>query len=277
MDTAASRVNLLNIWIDKLNAGDVCRVVEQFVGRGTPHQIVTVNLDFLRLSVHDTEFREIVNASSLVVPDGMPLVWASRLQGEPLPERVAGVDLVMECARLSAERGYRIFLLGAAPGVADVAAETMRRRFPRANIVGTHSPPTLSADDNMVTVARVKEAKPDILLVAFGAPRQEIWIHEHINSLDVPVCIGVGGSFDMISGRVSRAPEWMRHSGFEWFYRFMREPKRLWKRYFVQDLPILVRLISWSTAPTVRPVRVRNLMPSAAVPGEIAATSVHVR
>jgi N-acetylglucosaminyldiphosphoundecaprenol N-acetyl-beta-D-mannosaminyltransferase len=207
----------------------------------------------------------------------MPLVWASRLQGEPLPERVAGVDLVMECARLSAERGYRIFLLGAAPGVADVAAEAMERRYPEVQVVGTHSPPSLSENDNTVTLARVKEANPDILLVAFGAPRQEIWIHEHMQSLNVPVCIGVGGSFDMISGRVSRAPEWMRHTGFEWFYRFILEPKRLWKRYFVQDLPIMMRLISWSTAPTVRPLRIRHLTSSSAVPGEVAISPIHVR
>jgi N-acetylglucosaminyldiphosphoundecaprenol N-acetyl-beta-D-mannosaminyltransferase len=267
----------LDTWIDMVDIEEARRAIERFIRRGVPQQIVTVNLDFLRLSVHNRTFRDIVNASSLVIADGMPLVWASRLQGEPLPQRIAGVDLVMECARLSAGQGYRLFLLGAAPGVADSAAQVMRRRYPDVQIAGTYSPPSLSADDNATTLALVREARPDILLVAFGAPRQETWIQQHMQTLGIPVCMGVGGSFDLISGRLSRAPEWMRRGGMEWFYRFSLEPKRLWKRYFVQDLPILIRLISWSTAPTMRPMLPRQLPTRSVLAGEVATRAVHIQ
>jgi N-acetylglucosaminyldiphosphoundecaprenol N-acetyl-beta-D-mannosaminyltransferase len=173
----------------------------------------------------------------------MPLVWASRLSGEPLPARVAGVDLVAECARLSAQEGYRLFLLGAGPGVAEHAAAVLRRRYPTLVLAGTYAPPGTSPAQDAVTIERVRAAAPDILLVAFGAPRQDYWIRGHRDILGVPVCIGVGGSFDLLSGRISRAPSWMQGSGLEWLYRLGREPKRLWKRYFVHDLPVFVRLM----------------------------------
>jgi N-acetylglucosaminyldiphosphoundecaprenol N-acetyl-beta-D-mannosaminyltransferase len=197
----------------------------------------------MRLSALDGAFQEIINASSMVVADGMPLVWASRRTGAPLPERIAGVDLVSECARLGARHGYRVFLLGAATGVAGAAADVLRRQYPGLNIVGTYSPSALTDEADRETVAVIRAARPDILLVAFGAPKQEKWISKHMDTLQVPVLIGVGGSFDMLSGRISRAPTWMQQTGLEWFYRFMREPSRLWKRYFLKDLPLFLRLI----------------------------------
>lgn len=247
MDIPSARVNLLDTWIDKVDTAEACNRIQEFVRSGIPQQIVTVNLDFLRLAVRDRSFRDLINTSSLVVPDGMPLIWASRVLGDPLPERVAGVDLVRECARLADRHHYRIFLLGAAPGVADRAANVLRTHYPSLHVAGTHSPTSLDEEQDEMTLRRIRAAEPDMLFVAFGAPRQDHWIRKHMQALGVPVSMGVGGAFDMLSGRIDRAPEWMQQTGMEWLYRFGREPGRLWKRYFVHDLPIFMRLMAHAT------------------------------
>jgi N-acetylglucosaminyldiphosphoundecaprenol N-acetyl-beta-D-mannosaminyltransferase len=156
---------------------------------------------------------------------------------------VAGVDLVAECARLAAQEGFRLFLLGGGAGVAERAAAVLQARYPNLILAGTYAPAGTSPAEDAETIERVRAAAPDILLVAFGAPRQDYWIRRHLQRLGVPVCIGVGGSFDMLSGRIRRAPGWMQRSGLEWLYRFRREPGRLWKRYFVHDLPVFLRLM----------------------------------
>jgi N-acetylglucosaminyldiphosphoundecaprenol N-acetyl-beta-D-mannosaminyltransferase len=244
LDSRETRVTVLDTSIDRVDMGEACGRIHEFIQMRVPQQVVTVNLDFLRLAVKNPSFRQLINSSTLVVADGMPLVWASRLLGHPVPERVAGVDLVVECSRLAARHGYRVFLLGAAPGVAEKASVALQARFPGLSIVGTHSPPSVHPSDDEVTLARIRAAKPDLLFVAFGAPRQEQWIRKHMNRMDIPVCIGVGGAFDMLSGAVNRAPRWMQHGGLEWGYRFLREPRRLWKRYFIHDLPMFIRLIT---------------------------------
>jgi N-acetylglucosaminyldiphosphoundecaprenol N-acetyl-beta-D-mannosaminyltransferase len=246
MDVEQSRISLLHTLIDNIDMSGAIERIDKFVRSGVPHQVVTVNLDFLRLAGRDHSFRDLINTSSLIIADGMPLVWASRLQGDALPERIAGVDLVRECARLSADRGYRVFFLGAAPGVAERAATVLSDSFPGMQIVGTYAPDSLR-DDESATLELIREAAPDILFVALGAPLQDQWIRRNMESLGVPVCVGVGGAFDMLSGRISRAPNWMQRTGLEWLYRLSREPGRLWKRYFVHDLPVFLRLLMWST------------------------------
>lgn len=271
MSYVRSRVNLLDTWIDQVDIADTGVRLESFIRSGIPHQIVPANLDFLRLCVRDSSFREIVNTSDLVVPDGMPLVWASRRSGTPLPRRIAGVDLMLEASRLAAERGYRIFLLGGGVGVAAQTAEILRERFPGLNVTGTHAPSQLpmSPEDEDSVLEMIGERVPDMLFVAFGAPLQERWVRTHMEALRIPICAGVGGAFDMISGRVPRAPEWMQRSGLEWFYRLSLEPRRLWKRYFVHDLPVFMRLMIRSgSAPA--PVSVTEIGApdlSAALPG----------
>ncbi|MGI8968674.1 MAG: WecB/TagA/CpsF family glycosyltransferase [Chloroflexota bacterium] len=276
MDGVRARVNLLHTDIDNVDIEEAVERIDTFVRSGRPHQIITVNLDFLRLGVKDTSFRKLMNSADMAVADGMPLVRASRLVGEPLPERVAGIDLVCECAGLAAQRGYRMFLLGAAPGVADTAAAILRERYPDLQIAGTYSPPSSGVEHKDEILARIHAARPDMLLVAFGAPRQDWWIREHMAELNVPVCVGVGGSFDMLAGRVSRAPMWMQRSGMEWLHRFRMEPGRLWKRYFMQDLPVFVRLMvrsSVGSSQAALPVRIGGSVAERAatdstVPGE---------
>jgi len=238
------RVNLLDMWIDKVDSADALSRIDGFVRSGRPHQVMTVNVDFLRLGAEDRMFQHLINSADLAVPDGMPLLWGAKLLGDPLLERVTGIDLIGRCAALSAQQGYKIFLLGAGPGVAEQAATVLRQRYPGVRIVGTYAPPmACTAEDDETTVRLVQEMQPDLLFVAFGAPKQDEWIRAHMQRLNVPVCMGVGGAFDMLAGRVKRAPGWMQSSGLEWAYRLAQEPTRLWKRYVVDDLPIFLRLM----------------------------------
>ncbi len=241
------RVNLLDMWIDKVDIGGAVARIDAFVRTGRPHQIVTVNVDFLRLGLENPAFKNLINTADLAVADGMPLLWGARLLGEPLSERVTGVELILECVTLAAAHGYKIFLLGAGPGVAAEVATVLRARCPAVCIVGAYAPPlkdAFSAEEDERTVRLIQETKPDILFVAFGAPKQDEWISAHMHSLNVPVCVGVGGAFDMLAGRVRRAPVWMQRHGLEWAYRVMQEPTRLWKRYFIDDMPVFLRLMA---------------------------------
>jgi len=241
------RVNLLDMWIDKVDIGGAVARIDAFVRTGRPHQIVTVNVDFLRLGLENPAFKNLINTADLAVADGMPLLWGARLLGEPLSERVTGVELILECATLAAAQGYKIFLLGAGPGVAAEVATVLRARCPDVCVVGAYAPPlkdAFSAEEDERTVRLIQETRPDILFVAFGAPKQDEWISAHMHRLNVPVCVGVGGAFDMLAGRVRRAPVWMQQHGLEWAYRVMQEPTRLWKRYFIDDMPVFLRLMA---------------------------------
>jgi N-acetylglucosaminyldiphosphoundecaprenol N-acetyl-beta-D-mannosaminyltransferase len=202
-------------------------------------------MDFLRLARADLEFREAINGADLVVPDGVPVLWAARLLGEPLLERVTGVDIVEQGAALAATHGYGIFLLGAEEGVAAEAATALSRRFPGLRVAGTYSPPfgPFSPEEDARMVEMVRAAGPDMLFVAFGAPRQDTWIRRHLDELNVPVCVGIGGTFNFLTGRVPRAPRWMQGAGLEWAYRLRQEPRRLWRRYLLGDLPLFLRIL----------------------------------
>lgn len=242
---------ILNVRVHRVTLAAVCAQMEAFIRSGRPHQIVTVNMDFIRLAREDPAFCAAVNGADLVVPDGVPVLWAARLLRRPLGERVTGVDLVEQGAALAAARGYRVFLLGAAPGVADAAAAALIRRYPGLCIAGTYAPPIgpFSAEENARMVAAVRAARPHLLFVAFGAPRQELWIRAHLDELEVPVCVGVGGTFNFLSGAVPRAPRWMRRAGLEWAHRLAQEPGRLWRRYLVHDLPVFLRLMGAGLMP----------------------------
>jgi N-acetylglucosaminyldiphosphoundecaprenol N-acetyl-beta-D-mannosaminyltransferase len=239
-----SQVRILGANIDQVRMDEAMKTIHEFVVSQQPHQVVTVNLDFLRIAQENPEFQGVINRSDLAVADGMPLVWASQWLGAPLPERVTGVELVDECCALAAREGYSIFLLGGAEGVPEAAAAKLNERHPGQRIAGTYSPPMgpISAEEDQKMVDMIRAAKPQMLFVAFGAPKQDIWIAQHRNVLGVPVAVGVGGVFNFLTGRVRRAPEWMQRSGLEWLYRVSQEPRRLWRRYFVQDMPIMMQM-----------------------------------
>jgi N-acetylglucosaminyldiphosphoundecaprenol N-acetyl-beta-D-mannosaminyltransferase len=238
------RVELGGILLDQVDlAGAVARI-GAFVRSGESHQVVTVNLDFLSIADSNPEFEATLNEADLAVADGMPLVWLSRLKGDPLGERVAGVELVMESCRIGAELGSHVFLLGAAPGVAEAAGKRIEETYPGIHIAGTYSPPMgpLSPQENQRIIDLIRLAAPDFLFVALGAPRQDLWIHEHLAQLNVPVAMGVGCVLDLLAGNVKRAPLWMQRTGLEWAFRLVQEPGRLWRRYLLNDLPLLARL-----------------------------------
>ena len=225
---------ILSTPIDVLDTQGVVARLDQFIQEKRFHQVATANTDFVINAMADKELRHILRYSDLVMPDGMPLVWASRALGSPLPERVTGADIVPALTELSARKGYRIYMLGARPEVAQKAREKMLEAYPSLRIVGCVSPSVLPLEEmnNTEILKDIQAAHPDILLVAFGNPKQEKWIHRNRESLqNIPICIGVGGTFDFMAGQTTRAPAWMRGIGLEWLFRLAQEPQRLWKRY----------------------------------------------
>jgi len=242
------RVDLGGVLIDRVDLNSAIDRVRGFLRSGKPNQIVTVNLDFVAIARRDESFRETINAAEMAVADGMPWVWVSRRGDEPVPQRLTGVDLVDECCRVAVETDTSIFLLGAGPGVADSAAETLQKRFPGLRVAGVYAPPfgPLSEEENEHIIQLVRSARPDFLFVALGAPQQDVWIRNNRDRLDVPVCMGIGCVLDLLAGVVSRAPDWMQESGLEWLFRLGQEPARLWRRYIVDDMPVLMWLVKQS-------------------------------
>ncbi|MDE1163407.1 MAG: WecB/TagA/CpsF family glycosyltransferase [Acidobacteriaceae bacterium] len=218
--------------------------IESRIRSGGTYQIATANLDFVRNARRNPELHRVICDCAMVLPDGFPLVWASKLMDRPLRERVAGSDLTVELAKLSAEKGYGIFLLGSSDASAQESMRVLSARFPGVNFVGQYAPPPASLDkmDNTEILRRVHAAHPHILLVAFGNPKQEFWIHRHLEQLRVPIAIGIGGTLEMIAGTLKRAPKWVQALNMEWAYRMMQEPARLLPRY-AHDFGALLRYL----------------------------------
>jgi N-acetylglucosaminyldiphosphoundecaprenol N-acetyl-beta-D-mannosaminyltransferase len=245
---ARDRVPLCGVLIDRVGLPQAASRLETYLAIEQLHQVVTVNLDFLRLARVDPIFRETINEAALAVADGMPLVWASRIAGQGLPERVTGIELVDACCRLSASTGKAVFMLGGRPGIAEEAARTVERRYPGAVVAGTYSPPfgAVAPHDDREIVDRINASGARILLVALGAPRQDNWIRAHHDELEVSVALGVGCTLDILAGVFPRAPHRMQRMGLEWLHRFRLEPARLGRRYFIDDIPMFARLMAES-------------------------------
>ena len=219
---------ILGVGVHDVTEDEAVALVGRFLQEGRPAQVVTVNPEFVMAAQQDAAFRETLNAADLAVPDGVGILWAGRLLGTPFRGRVAGVELTRRLAALGAAHGYRLYLLGAAPGVAEAAAGRLQAEFPALRIAGTYAgAPAPEHDDDLVV--RVRAAAPQVLLVAYGAPQQDLWLRRNLPRLGAVVGLGVGGTLDYISGRVPRAPAWMRRLGLEWLYRLVRQPWR-WRR-----------------------------------------------
>ena len=235
-------VVILGVPIDLLGVSETLDRIERMVqvGRasGKIHQVATVNADFVVRAQFDPELRYLLQQADLLTADGMPLVWGARWLGQSLEGRVAGADLVPLLAERAAQKGLSIYFLGGELGVAARAAGLLKQEHPELRIAGIYSPPfspVLEMETSFLEDIRL--ARPDILLVAFGNPKQEKWIGMYGSRVGVPVMIGVGGSLDFIAGHTRRAPEWMQRSGFEWLFRMLQEPRRLFRRYVI-DLVI---------------------------------------
>ena len=226
-------IAILGVPFDNLTTAEAIELIGRMVESRRAHYLVTANVDFLVQAQTDVELRRILFDAHLVLCDGTPLIWASRWLGNPLPERVAGSDLVPLLLRVAAEKKYRVFLLGATPESAAQAVANLRENYPNLPLAGHYSPPfsKLLEMDHEEISRRILEAKPDLLFVSLGCPKQEKWIAMHYRSLGVPVSVGVGATIDFLAGHMRRAPKWMQRSGTEWIFRVLQEPRRLFARY----------------------------------------------
>jgi len=245
MKSYDAKSTLFGLSIDNVDFNGAVGLVNSLVEsptEGKGRYIVTPNVDHIVMLRHDQEFRAVYSGAAAIFADGMPLVWASRLLGKPLKERVAGSDLFPAICELAARKGYRLFFLGGLPGVAEAAKSELDKRYPGLNVVGTYSPPfgfENDAAENRKIVNLINADKPQILFIGLGAPKQEKWIARHIDALDTRVALCTGAAFDFVAGTVKRAPVWMQSLGFEWLYRLVSEPRRMWKRYLVDDAEFL--------------------------------------
>jgi N-acetylglucosaminyldiphosphoundecaprenol N-acetyl-beta-D-mannosaminyltransferase len=220
---------ILGVKVHALTRAQTLALIEGFITSGQPHQLCTVNPEFVVAAQSDETFCQIINQAALALPDGIGLLKAAHFLGTtPLPERVPGSDLVVHLAEMSHQKGYRLFFLGAQEGVAEQAAAKLKARYPRLNVVGCYAG-SPAPEENEAVVGQILPTRPDILLVAYGAPRQDKWIARNLERLQIPVCMGVGGSFDFIAGTTKRAPVWMQQLNLEWFHRLLTQPWR-WRR-----------------------------------------------
>jgi len=236
-------ITMMGCRIDNLSMEETLGRIEDFIRSGKPHQHVVVNVDKLVKASRDEGLRRIINDCALVNADGMPVVWASRLLGKPLKERVTGVDLFEALMRRAGERGWRVFLLGARREVVAQVAETYRRRYPPLVIAGWRDGYWQGEAEEAEVAAQVRASGADLLFVAIGSPKKEQFLGRWQATMRIPFAMGVGGTFDVAIGRVKRAPRWMQRAGLEWFYRFLQEPRRMFRRYFIEDMAFLWLLL----------------------------------
>jgi N-acetylglucosaminyldiphosphoundecaprenol N-acetyl-beta-D-mannosaminyltransferase len=226
---------ILGVRVDRVSQLQVVDIIDQLIalrlasGNSLPcQQIVTVNTEFVMAAQKNIEFRHTINSAALAVADGIGVVWATRFVGFPTPERITGTDTLVAVAKRSAEKGYRLYLLGASPGIAEQAGACLQALAPGLQIAGTYAGSPAPAEEDAI-IERIHAANADILCVAYGAPAQDLWIYRNLSRLPTAISMGVGGAYDFLSGRQRRAPQIMQRMGLEWLYRLYREPWR-WKR-----------------------------------------------
>lgn len=238
----ARRIEMMGCQIDNLSMEETLQTIEGFIASGRPHQHVVVNVDKLVKAQHDPELRRIINDCALINADGMPVVWASRLLGKPLKERVAGVDLCDALLRRAADRGWRVFLLGAREEVVAKVRQIYSERYPQLVFAG-HRNGYWKPEQEQQVVDDITAARADLLFVAISSPKKEQFLGAYQAQMRIPFAMGVGGTFDVFAGKVKRAPVWMQKAGLEWFYRFLQEPTRMFRRYFIEDMAFVGLLL----------------------------------
>ena len=237
-----NRVKFMNTYIDNVTKKEAIEHIEKCIHERKISHIVTPNVDQVVRMEKDKYFREICNNAELLLVDGTPLMWMGKWYKTPFKEKICGSDLMPELCEVAAKKGYKIFLLGAAPGVADLAAQKLKEKNPDLIVAGIYSPPIgLEKDEKEIEHINqiLLESNADMLFVGMGVPKQDIFIYENMHKYKIPTSYSFGGTIDFIAGKQKRAPKWINKIGMEWFYRFLCNPKRLFKRYFIDDMKII--------------------------------------
>ena len=237
-----ARIKFMNSCIDNLTMSEALNEIDKLIQKKICSYVVTPNVDHIVRLEKDEELQKVYKNASLILTDGKPLIWISKWYKTPIKEKISGSDLFPRVCQLAANKNYTMYLLGAAEGVADTAARNLMKKYPGLNIVGTYSPPfgfEKNEQEMNKIKAQIQDVHPDILIVGLGCPKQEKFMYYHCKELGVPISFGLGASIDFEAGNIKRAPKWMSNHGLEWLYRFSKEPKRLFKRYFVDDIKII--------------------------------------
>jgi len=246
------KIKIGKAWVDNVTPREAIMKVGSIIDRGEKTYVVTPNLDHIVKLEEDPEFVKCYDGAGLVLADGHPVVWASKVLGTPLKELVTGSDIFPALCAHAAARGYTLFFLGGLGGVAQKAADELKKLYPQIRIVGVYSPPfgfDKNEQENNKIIAMINAVKPNILFVGVGAPKQEKWMYRNMDRLQINVALGIGASFDFIAGTIKRAPKTFRNAGMEWFWRFAHEPKRLFRRYFIdsaQFIPLIYKQLKES-------------------------------
>jgi N-acetylglucosaminyldiphosphoundecaprenol N-acetyl-beta-D-mannosaminyltransferase len=246
---SVSRVNILGVGVSAITMRQALETIDHWIAIKAQHYVCVTGVHGVMESQRDDALRRIHNTAGLVTPDGMPLVWLSRMRGRHQVERVYGPDLMAACCATSVRKRYRHFLYGGAEGVAQRLAERLSNRFPGLLVAGWYTPPfrDLTVEEDREVISRINQAQPDIVWVGMSTPKQERWMHQHCGHIAAPVLIGVGAAFDFHAGIKRQAPYWMQRSGLEWSYRLMTEPRRLWRRYLTNNPLFIWRILLQAT------------------------------
>lgn len=229
------RVEIMGCFVDNLSMAETLQTIDGFVQSGESHQHGAVNVDKLVKASKDPLLREIINACALISADGMPVVWASRLLGKPLKARVTGIDLFTALLQRACEKGWRVYLLGAREDVLSSVVAILEKQMPALKIAGYRNG-YWRPEEEAEVVERIAACRSDLLFVAISSPKKEQFLGKNQAQMKIPFAMGVGGTFDVVAGKVTRAPLWMQNWGLEWFYRFLQEPTRMFRRYFIDGL-----------------------------------------
>lgn len=233
---------LLNTYINNVTMPETIAAIERMIEVGKKTYVVAINVDVVMKIENDAYLKKVVDKADMVLVDGKPLVWISGIHGKPLKAKISGSDLVPQLCNVAAKKGYSIFIIGGKDGIAEQAKKRLEDELPDIKIVGTYAPPFGFEKDGIELEKinkMISDVKPDVLIACFGCPKQEKWIYENYQKYDAKVSICAGATVDFLAGNVKRAPRWMSEHGLEWFYRFLQEPKRMFKRYFIDDVKII--------------------------------------
>lgn len=233
---------LLNTYVNNLSMSETIDEIEKMIACEKKSYVVAINVDVVMKIEQDSYLKKITDNADMVLVDGKPLIWVSKIHKNPVKAKISGSDLVPLLCAEAAHKGYSLFIIGGKEGIAKKAKIRLEEQYPTINVVGTYAPPFGFEDDSKELDKinnMISEKKPDLLIACFGCPKQEKWIYENYQKYDAKVSICAGATVDFLAGNVNRAPKWMSEHGLEWFYRFLQEPRRMFKRYFIDDIKII--------------------------------------